>query len=199
MELKPIRTCIFIFSFACDFALNALFYLSDNISDRYHYSGSLRELYSLINNITISLASAIISFLLLFFFSSLTQSNTEIEQLFREQEILLKTDKKYKVNKDKKAQIINKIEKIMKCLKFKIVFFIIFELIFILFFFYYVTAFCHVYQKTQISWLLDCISSSVISLFFTILFYYICALLYRLAIKYNKRILYKILMFIYSF
>ena len=199
LELKPIRICIFIFSFACDFALNALFYLSDNISDRYHYNGSLRELYSLINNITISITSAIISFLLLFFFTSLTQSSNEIEQLFREQEILLKTDKKYKVNKDKKTQIINKIEKIMKCLKFKIVFFIIFELIFILFFFYYVVAFCQVYQKTQISWLLDCFSSYVISLIFTILLSYICALLYRLAIKNRKRILYKILMFIYSF
>ena len=198
LQLKPIRICIFIFSFACDFALNALFYLSDNISDRYHYNGSLRELYSLINNLTISVTSTIISVLLLFFFSNLTQSSNKIEKLFREQEILLKNNKKYKVKKDVKALIIYKIEKIMKCLKFKIIFFIILELIFILFFFYYVTSFCQIYPKTQISWLLDCISSYVISLFFTIILSYICALFYRIAIKNRKRILYKILMFIYS-
>ena len=68
LELKPIRISVFIFSFACDFALNALFYLSDNISDKYHYTGSYRELFAVVNNLTISLVSTIVSFILLYFF-----------------------------------------------------------------------------------------------------------------------------------
>ena len=75
LEFKPIRLAIFIFNFACDFALNAFFYLSDNISDRYNYGGIYRELYCIINNLTISLTSTIVSFLLLFFVNTLSQSS----------------------------------------------------------------------------------------------------------------------------
>ena len=198
LELKPMRMSIFIFNFACDFALNALFYLSGNISDKYHYNGPLKQLYTIINNLTKSLTSTIVSFILLYFFQSLTKSNNKIEKLFREQELLLKTNKKYKVDEERKELIKIKIDRIMKCLKFKIIFFIIFELIFILFFFYYVTAFCQVYQNTQVSWLLDCIISYVISLLITLALSFICSFLYRIAIKYRRKFLYKILIFIYS-
>ena len=163
LELKPLRICIFIFNFACDFALNALFYLSDNISDQYHYTGKNKLLYTLINNLSINLASIIVSFLLLSFFQTLTQSSNKIKKLFKEQDKLLITDKNYKVNQDTILKIKNEVLKITKCLKIKIIFFFIFELLIMLFFFYYVIAFCHVYESTQISWLLDNISSYVMS------------------------------------
>jgi len=199
LELKPLRLCIFIFSYSCDLALNALFYLSDNISDKYHYSGSYRELYSLLNNITISLVSTIVSYVLLYFFQSLTQSSDKIEDLFKDQENMLKADKKYQVNEITKRRIEDDLNKIIKCLKIKIKCFIIFEFIFMLFFFYYVTAFCQVYQSTQISWLLDCISSYIISLLISLSLSLICSFLYKIAIKYHRKILYKIVLFVYSF
>ena len=197
LELKPIRICIFIFTYACDFALNALFYLSDNISDKYHYNGANKLLFSLINNITICLVSTIISFILLYFFQSLTQSTSKIENLFRKQEILLKAEKKYKVHENTKILIENEIQKIIKCLKLKIIFFVIFEIIFMLFFFYYVTAFCQVYKNTQISWLLDGISSYVISLSISITLSFICSIFYKLSIRFKNIIIYKIMTFIY--
>ena len=198
LELKPIRLCVFIFSFACDFALNALFYLSDNISDKYHYTGAYRELYALVNNLTISLVSTVVSFILLFFFQSLTQSSKKIENLFREQENLLKNDKEYKVNNETIKEIKNNIDKIIKCLKVKIMTFIFFEVILMLFFFYYTTAFCQVYPSTQVSWILDCISSYVISLAITLLISFLCTSFYKLAIKYRIKILYKIILLFYS-
>ena len=198
LELKPLRICIFIFSYACDIALNAFFFLSDNISDKYHYIGDNRLLYSLINNLSISLISAFFSFILLCFFQSLVQSSNKIEKLFRQQEKLLKSDKKYKVNETTKLEIYKKLGKIMKCLKIKISVFIVLESLFILFFFYYVTAFCQVYQKTQVSWLLDCLSSYLISLFFILLLTFICSLLYKLSIKCKIEILYNIITFIYA-
>ena len=170
LELKPLRIYIFIFSFACDLALNALFYFSDNISDKYHYNGKYKLLFTLINNITISLSSVIVSLILLSFLQALTQSKKKIEKLFEEQDNLLKSDKKYKVNKDTIFKIRDEILKITKCLKIKIIFFFIFELIIMLFFFYYVTAFCHVYESAQISWLLDNISSYVIIPFIIVFF-----------------------------
>jgi len=153
----------------------------------------------LINNISISVASIVVSFLLLYFFKTLTQSSNEISKLFHEQDNLLKSDKNYKVKQDTILIIKNKIEKIMKCLKIKINFFFIFELLIILFFFYYVVAFCHVYKSTQISWLLDIISSYAISLIISFAISLIGSILYKISIKYKKKILYKIVIFVYAF
>ena len=107
-----------------------------------------------------------VSYFLILFFQSLTQSNDKIEKIFREEEDLLKSDKNYKVEETTKLRIENEVYKTLKCLKIKIICFIISEAMFMLFFFYYVTAFCDVYKSTQISWLLDCISSYAISLIF---------------------------------
>ena len=67
----------------------------------------------------------------------------------------MKDDKKYKVTEERKKEILNEIEKILKKHKIKVIIFIIIEVSLIIFFWYYVTAFCHVYSRTQISWLLD--------------------------------------------
>jgi hypothetical protein len=198
LELRPLRVCIFIFNYACDLALNALFYLSNKISDKYHFSGANRLLFSLINNITISLASTIVSFVLLTFFHTLIQSSDSIIELFRNQEKLLKSDKNYKVDLETKEKIEKDISGILKCLKVKIIFFIIFEFLFTLFFFYYVTAFCQVYKSTQISWLLDSISSYVLSFGITLVFSFIFSILYKLSIIYKVKIIFSICQFMYS-
>ena len=192
LEFKPIRLAIFIFNFACDFALNAFFYLSDNISDRYNYEGIYRELYCIINNLTISLTSTIVTFLLLFFVNTLSQSSKKIENLFRVQEKLLKKDDKYKVNNGTKIEIKNKIKDILRCLRIKIIFFIILEFLILIFFFYYVTIFCQVYKNTQVSWFLDFISSYVISLGITVAFSLVFAFIYKLSIRYKIKIFYKL-------
>ena len=198
LELKPLRFCIFIFNYTCDLALNALFYLSQNISDKYHYSGPNRIFFSLINNLTKSIASTIVGYILLFIFTSLSQSRDTIIKIFRTQDNLLKKDKTYKVDDETKIKISNEIEKILKCLKIKIICFVIFELLLSLFFFYYVTAFCHVYKSTQTSWLLDSLSSYIISFFITLILSLILAMLYKLSVNYKINILYKISLLVYS-
>jgi surface protein len=198
LELRPLRICIFIFNYACDLALNALFYLSKNISDKYHYTGSNKIVFSLINNITKSLTSSIVSYILLYFFQSLTQSSNTIVKLFRNQENLLKKDKKYKVEEDTKRKIESDIRKILKCLKIKIICFIVFESIFMLFFFYYVTAFCQVYLSTQTSWLLDSLTSYLISFLISLVISLVLTILYKISLYNQIKILYIISMFIYS-
>jgi len=197
LELRPLRICIFLFSFECDLALNAFFYLTDNISDNYRYTGKNKILFSLINNLIISFVSTLISFLLLFFFENLTQSSDKIENLFREQEKYLKRDKNYKVKNDIKKNIEKRIIKIMKCLKIKIIIFIIFEFLIMLFFYYYIIAFCHVYKSTQISWLLDSVSSIIISFIISFLMSVIFSLLYKLSIRCKIKILYIIILWLY--
>ena len=87
--------------------------------------------------------------------SKLSNSTNEIRNVFRNEEEKLKKDKKYKINDKRKKEIFLEIEKILKKFKIKIIFLIIIEFILIIFYWYFVTAFCHVYSKTQKSWLLD--------------------------------------------
>ena len=198
LELVPLRILIFIFSNSCDIALNCLFYLSDNISDKYHYEGKSAILFSLTNNITISLVSSIVGYCLIYFSQSLVQSTDKITTLFRDEEERLKKDKKYKVKTDKNMDMLKEIKKILKCLKIKIILFLIFELLFMLFFFYYVTAFCHVYASTQTSWLLDSLTSYGISLITAFVLSFVMSILYEIAVKCQYKVLYKITIFIYN-
>ena len=195
--LRPLRICLFIFNYSCDLALNALFYLSDNISDKYHYSGANRLLFSLINNLTKNIVSTLVRFILLFIFQSLSDSSNAIIDIFRTQDDLLKKDKNYKVSDETKIKIKNDLKKIFKCLKIKIICFSVFEFLFLLFFFYYVTAFCQVYKNTQISWLLDSLSSYVISFVITLLLSLIFALLYKISVRYKINIIYIISLLVY--
>ena len=91
------------------------------------------------------------------------------------------------------------IEKILKIYKIKIIILIIIEIILILFYWYFVTAFCHVFSNTQISWLLDSflsfLSRFVIELLFALLF----SKLYIVSVESNCYSLYRALLFIYNF
>jgi hypothetical protein len=53
LESQQIRISIFILNYSCDFALNALFYFNEKISDKYHYEGDSLYLFTFLNNVTI--------------------------------------------------------------------------------------------------------------------------------------------------
>ena len=65
-----------------------------------------------------------------------------------------------------------------------------------LFFYYFVTAFCEIYKKTQISWLYDFFSSFIISLLFEITFLFLVAISYNISIRYKIKIIYNISLFL---
>ena len=197
LELQSIRLCLFLFSNSCDCALNALFYLNEKISDRYHYEGTNLFWYSLVNNITISLTSTITSFLLVKFLSFLSNSKDDIVEIFRKEEEKMRNDKNFKVDSNIKSQIIDKLNSIFIKLKTKIISFIIIEMLILLFFFYFMTAFCEVYRKTQVSWLADSGLSFLISIPIEFLFAFIMAIFYYMSIRYKKKFIYNIVMFFY--
>ena len=199
LELKPLRICMFLFNISCDIALNAFFYLSDNISKKYHYKGANQFLFSLTNNLTISVVSAIIGFLLIFFFQNLVQSTNKIRKLFKDEEDLMKQNKKYKVDKDKKIVIKTKIRDILKCLKIKIIIFFSIELILMLFFLYYITVFCEVYKKTQISWIYDILISYLFSFLVSLGVSLVFSITYVIAYKNKIKYLYNITILVYNY
>ena len=119
-------------------ALNALFYLDDKISEKYHYAQSFL-LFGFSNNITIILLSTLVGFLFMTLFTNLSNSTNEIRNIFIEEEEKLMKDKKYNVSEKRKREIIGEIKKILKKFKIKMIILIIIELSLMLFFWYYVT------------------------------------------------------------
>ena len=197
LELFPIRLSLFIFTYSCDFALNALFYVNQKISDKYHYDGDSLYLYMFVNNLTITIFSTLSSYLLVKFLHLLTNSKNAIENLFKNEEEKMRKNKKYKVNSKSKKDMHNNLLKIYKTMKIKIICYIIIEFLVLLFFLYYVTAFCEVYKSTQKSWLYDSFISFLLSFLFEFLISFFISLLYISAIKIRINCLYNIILFLY--
>ena len=198
LELQPLRLSIFIFSYSCDFALNALFYLNEKISDKYHYEGESLYIFTLINNMTVSIFSTVSSYLLVKSLNLLTDSKDQIEDLFRVEEKKMRKNINYRVSNIKKKNIYIQLFKIYKCMKIKIICYIIIELIIMLFFHYYITAFCEVYRDTQVSWLYDSFVSFLLSFPIELLISFCISLLYIIAIKRKNKFLYKLILFLYG-
>ena len=198
LEVQPLRISIFIFTYSCDFALNALFYFNENISDKYHYEGDSLYLYLFVNNIVITIFSTVFSYVLVKVLNCLTNSKESIKEIFRREEIMMKENKKYKLDKEKKKNIKNNILEIFKNLKIKIVVYIIIEFLIMLFFFHFITAFCEVYKDTQFSWLYDSFISFLISILLEVLISFIVSLLYMTSLRMKLKCLYNIAMFSYK-
>ena len=198
LEVFSLRLCLAIFIYSSDLALNSFFYLDDKISEKYHYAHNL-FLFAFTNNITVILLSTLVGFLFMTLFTNLSNSSNEIRNLFRKEEEKLTKNKKYNISDKRKKDIQLEIEKILKKYKIKLIVLIIIEFSLMLFFWYYVTAFCHVYNSTQYSWLFDSFLSILSR---TVLDFFIplgLAKLYRLSVESNMQCLYRVVLFFYSF
>ena len=197
LEPFTLRLCLLIFIISSDLGLNAIFYLDDKISKKYRYIQNL-FLFTFNNNITIILLSTFIGFVFIAIFTNLSNSTNKLKDIFHKEETKILKDKIYIVTEKRKKQILLEVEQILKMHKIKIIILIIIENILILFFWYYVTAFCHVYSSTQLSWLLDSFLSILSRIIIELLLSLGFAKLYRIAVEANSHIIYKIVLFFYS-
>ena len=108
-------------------------------------------------------------------------------------------NKNYVYNEQIKKEIFKSIENILSKFKIKICVLFIIEIILFLFFWYFVTAFCQIYSNTQMSWLLDSFLSILSRLMIELIFAFLFAKLYQIAVGSNFEIIYKIVMCIYDF
>ena len=190
--------CLFLFTYSCDLAFNTIFFTNENISDKYHYHGNNLFLFSMVNNLLQSIISFLVCLILVNIFQHMIDSRGNFEDIFRKEEKKMRKNKNYKVQKKTKYKIIEKIKKKSSKLKCCIRIFIIIEFIIMIFFYYFVTAFCEVYNKTQNSWLYDFFISFLISFSFDIICSFIIATFYILSIRYKIKFLYNITLFFYN-
>ena len=130
-------------------------------------------------------------------FKKLSNPENNIRDIFQVEEEKIKKNKKYIVTNEIKREIIAEIEKVLKRHKIKVVALIAIEFSLSLFFWYYVTAFCHVYSNTQISWIFDGFLSVISRMIIEILICLGFAKLYRMAVASNIHCLYKFILFFY--
>ena len=198
LDLRSLRICNLIFSLSCDLAFNTLFYTNQKISEKYHYKGKDLFLFSLINNIVISVFSSLSGLVMVNILQQMIDARSCFEDLFRNEEKKMIKNDNYKVSKERKKIIVNKIMDMFLKIKIKIIIFIILEFSTMLFFYYFVTAFCEVYTKTQKSWLSDCLSSFLISFVCEIITALLITIFYILSIRYKIKFVYKLVLFIYN-
>ena len=198
IELFSLRLCLFLFIFSCDLALNAFFYFDNNISKKYKANKNL-FLFTFSDNIFIIFITTLCVFILLTLIAKLSNSIYDIREVFMKEEEKLIKDKKYKVTAKRKKEILLEIDTILHKYKIKITILIIIEIIIMMFFWYYVTAFCHVYSSTQISWILDSLLSMLSRAIIEMLISFLLAKLYRLAVESENHCIYRFVMFLYNF
>ena len=193
IELKSIKTCLVIFIYSCNFSLNTLFYFNNKISDKYHYKGNNLFIFTLLNNISICLISTLFSLIIVSLLTFLTNSKDKIINFLKGIGYMKSNNNKNnkKIIKDKK--IINTFMNIFIELRKNITFFILIELMLLLFFFYFTTAFCEVYKKTQITWIIDCLTSFILSILSEILIAFLITIFYIVSVKKKSKILFCII------
>ena len=142
---KSIKICLFLFSFALYYTINALFFDDATLHKIYINNGKYKLINQISNIIYSSLISSIINIIIKYF--SLTEINI-IEM---------------KNNKEKEKIIKNK-----KCLKIKFILFFILNFLFLIIFWYYISCFCAIYKNTQFYLIKDTLVSFGLSLLYPV-------------------------------
>ena len=163
---KVIKICLFFFSFALYYTVNALFFSDSTMHKIYEEEGSYNFIYQLplilYSNLICCIANMIVSFL------SLTEKN--LLQLKQES-----IDKQRKLNE------------MLKCLNLKFILFYSISFIFLAFFWYYLSCFCAIYRNTQIHLIKDTIISFGLTLLYPFGLICIPGIFRILSLKGNNR------------
>ena len=164
-------------SICTDMAFNVFFFSDESMHDIY-VSGGKHDFFGQLAQMVYS---TIVSQIIQTFINFLTMTDIHYYQI----KDLIK-DKK--INQSQALPI-------LKCVKYKIIIFYTFTSLLFLFFWYLISAFCAVYQNTQIIFITDSISSFIMGLLYPFILYLIPAGLRTIALKLkskNLKILYSL-------
>ena len=156
-NLLYIKYARFIFLFINDMAMNVFFFSDESMHKIFINYGK----YNFIQQIPQFVYTTIFSQLIEVFLCYLSLTDKHIYQI-----------KNYSQLHTKSSLL-----KVLQCINIKLVVFFIFTFILFMFYWYTVTAFCSVYENTQIIFLKDCILSFVLGIAYTFVLYLIPSIL----------------------
>ena len=152
------KICLFFFSFALYYIINALFFNDETMHKIYEDEGIFNFIYFIPQIIYSTIISSIINILI--------------------KELSLSEKNIVKLKQEKDYEILNKlVPKTIKYLIAKFILFFFFSFLFLAFFWYYISCFGAVYKNTQIILLKDTLISFAISLIYPLIFYLLIALI----------------------
>lgn len=192
-----IKLGLFIFMLSFDIAINALFYTTNNISEKYHTSKDLFS-FTWTNNVLIIIISTVVSLVFISIIIKLNKIDTEIRTIFLKEETKLKKNKNYSLDYPTKMRVFSDVEKVLKYYKIKSIIILVIEFLFILFFWYFVTAFCQVYLYTQGSLALNVLIAVLIRFVIEVIVCLLLAKLYDIAVHINNSCFYDFILFVYD-
>ena len=128
----------FLISLSLYFAVNTMFFSDDSIHKNYEEEGKYNFIYQIPQLLYSTIISAI--------------TNIILKKLSLSENDILKIKENLDIGKAREES-----KKVKRCLKIKVILFIIIGLIFLIFFWYYISCFCCVFKNTQIPLLKDTI------------------------------------------
>lgn len=171
-KIRNISIAFFILRISTDLTFNAFFYSDSYISNVYH------EGYNFIYEIPKVLLSSLMSIVISFFLQLL--------------ETDLHNEEDNTKGKENKKELVNKVKR-----KNIVIFVIIFMLIFLCW--YFITAFCGVYQNSQYNWLYGALTSFGITLFIPFFVAILCSFLRKVSFLYKIKVFFHLERFIESY
>ena len=171
---------IYLFELLLDLTMNCLLYTDDVVSEKYHNDGNL----SMFTSLSLSFISNIISSIIVFVISKLTNYVEIIEAIIDNV-------------KDKQKYILN-ITRLFKYIKIRLGFFYFLQLGLTLIMTYYLFIFCTVYHQSQGSIMVNYIVGACTSLAISVGLTLIISILRAISIKYHYKQLFNISKYLYE-
>ena len=173
-DIVCINISVYLLSYAIDFTLNAVLFSDDVISRKYNNNGQIGFFITFF----LSACSNIVGFLLSYYVVKLSTFSYAFGRAKRE----IKDEKKY-------YEIGYRLYKVVKI---RLMVFFILEFAILLLCIYYVLIFCSVYKGSQSAWIIDCFTSVLLSVLYTLIKTVIVSVLRFCAIRWESKRMYYI-------
>ena len=174
-NIMIIKICLFFFSFALYYTVNALFFTDETMNKIYEDKGKYNFIYEIPKILYSNLICTVINLIV----KTLSLSEKDILKIK-----VIKKDKNF--NK--------KVDETRKYVYIKFIFFYIMSFIFLFIFWFYISCFCAVYRNTQIHLIKDTVISFGLSLLYPF-GYYLAPGIFRIVSlrskKKNKECIYR--------
>ena len=171
---------IYLFELLLDLTMNCFLYTDDVVSEKYHNDGDL----SMFTSLSLSFISNIVSSIIVFIISKLTNYPEIIEAIIN--------------NVKDKRKYIDNIIRLFKYIKIRLGIFYFLQFSFILVMTYYLFIFCTVYHQSQGSIMVNYIIGVCTSLAISVGLTIIISVLRKISLKYHYYHLYNISKYLYE-
>ena len=189
--------CGLIFIFSNDLFYNILFYNDEIVSKRFLTEENFFT-FTFSTNLPNVFSSLFVVYAIVIIIYLIINNTKKLREIFIKEEEKLKKDANYTVSEERKKEILKELEDNLNTQNKKNYAFFIIEIIIMLIYWYYITAFCHVYSNSQVSWVMNTLFTIIFRYTLEFLLCFLFALIYQVSLSQKSQGLYNATLFIYN-